>query len=207
MDRKSHWEHLYETNAADAVGWFQPDPSASLRLLDAAGMTTTSAVIDVGGGDSRLVDRLIDRGLRRIFVLDISRAALVRAQARLGALRDRVVWIEANVTDDWNVPAVDIWHDRAVFHFLTDAADRRRYVERLRRAVKPGGSVVMATFALDGPENCSGLPVVRYSAATLSAELGAEFVCEESFGDLHRTPSGVIQPFCYARFSRKRAGA
>jgi SAM-dependent methyltransferase len=134
-------------------------------------------------------------------VLDVSGAALERAKARLGAIQDRVTWIEADVTGEWNVPSVDIWHDRAVFHFLTDAEDRHRYVEHLRRAVKPGGAVVMATFALDGPERCSALPVVRYSPETLSAELGSEFQLLESSRELHRTPSGALQSFWYARFA------
>ena len=165
-------------------------------------MTTASCVIDIGGGDSRLVDRLVERGLQCVFVLDVSGAALERAKARLGTRQEHVTWIEADVTGDWVVPAVDIWHDRAVFHFLTDASDRRHYVEPIRRAVKPGGAVVMATFALDGPEQCSGLPVVRYSSETLSTELGSEFRVTESRHEQHQTPSGNVQSFCYTRFTR-----
>jgi SAM-dependent methyltransferase len=165
-------------------------------------VTTDSRVIDIGGGDSRLVDRLVDRGLRGIFVLDVSGAALARAKARLGEQQTRVAWIEADVIGRWDVPAVDIWHDRATFHFLTDPDDRRRDVEHVRRAVKPGGAVVMATFALDGPEKCSGLPVMRYSPATLNVELGSGFLVAESVNEQHQTPSGTMQAFCYTRFIR-----
>jgi ubiquinone/menaquinone biosynthesis C-methylase UbiE len=165
-------------------------------------MTTDSRVIDIGGGDSRLVDRLVDRELHSIFVLDVSGAALARAQERLGERQTRVRWIEADVTGEWNAPTVDIWHDRAVFHFLTDADDRQRYVAHMRRAVKPGGAVVMATFALDGPEKCSGLPVVRYSSETLNTELGSEFRVADSLNEVHHTPSSAMQSFCYTRFTR-----
>lgn len=202
LDRKAHWERVYTTKASDAVSWFQSEPTVSLRLLDAAGVTPESRIIDVGGGDSRLVDRLLERGLRRVFVLDVSGAAIARAKARLGEQQTRVTWIETDVNGEWHVPAVDIWHDRAVFHFLTDPDDRRRYVEQLHRAVIPGGAVVMATFALDGPEKCSGLPAMRYSPETMSAELGSEFRIVESLNDKHQTPSGTTQSFCYTRFAR-----
>ena len=199
---KTHWEHVYETKASNAASWFQPEPTVSLRLLDAAGMTTDSRVIDIGGGDSRLVDRLLDRGLHSIAVLDVSGVALARAKARLGERQHRVTWIEADATGEWDVPIVDIWHDRAVFHFLTDPDDRQRYVAHLRRSVRPGGAVVMATFALDGPAKCSGLPVVRYSSETLNAELDSEFQIAESLNEMHHTPSGAVQSFCYTRFIR-----
>ena len=204
-NRKAHWDRIYTTKASDAVSWFQPEPAASLLLLDAAGMTATSRIIDIGGGDSRLVNRLVERGVKCVFVLDVSGAALERAKARLGQRQEQVVWIEADVTGEWEVPIVDIWHDRAVFHFLTDASDRHRYVEHMRRAVTPGGAVVMATFAPDGPEKCSGLPVVRYSPETLSAELGSEFRVVESLLEQHQTPFGTVQSFCYTRFRRLSA--
>ena len=136
-------------------------------------------------------------------MLDVSGAALSRARARLGDQADRVRWIEADVTAEWAVPAVDVWHDRAVFHFLTEADDRTRYVAQLRAAVKPGGTVIMATLALDGPERCSGLPVCRYDAAGLAAELGAGFALVEAVAEAHRTPSGNTQAFNYSRFVRE----
>jgi SAM-dependent methyltransferase len=202
MNRKAHWDRVYATKASDAVSWFQPEPALSLRLLVAAGMTPESRVIDIGGGESRLVDRLIERGLRHMFVLDVSAAALARARTRLGIQGERVTWIEADVTGEWEEPSVDIWHDRAVFHFLTEAEDRRRYLAHMRRAVRPGGAAVIATFALDGPDRCSGLPVVRYSPETLSTEIGREFRLSESLHEQHHTPSGTVQSFCYALFTR-----
>jgi SAM-dependent methyltransferase len=142
----------------------------------------------VGGGDSRLVDHLVARGLRCVTVVDISGVALSRAMERLPGAP--VTWIEADVAGEWSAPPVDLWHDRAVFHFLADAADRARYVEHLRRILKSGGQAIIATFALDGPPKCSGLPVVRYSPETLSAELGPEFRLDETLRDEHHTPRG-----------------
>jgi hypothetical protein len=157
-------------------------------------------VIDIGGGDSRLADHLAARGVRCITVLDVSGAALRRAAERLPSAS--VTWVEADVTAEWTVPSVDLWHDRAAFHFLTDATDRARYIERLTNALKPGGQAIIATFALDGPSKCCGLPVMRYSGETLSAQLGPAFRLVETVSDEHRTPSGGVQPFCYNRFLR-----
>jgi SAM-dependent methyltransferase len=148
------------------------------------------------------VDYLLARGMTCVTVLDISGASLCRAKDRLGAQHECVSWIEADVTAEWEVPPVAIWHDRAVFHFLTDPNDRARYVTRLRQAVKPGGTVVLATFAPDGPEKCSGLPVQRYDAAALGAELGDEFALVADAFEQHRTPSDIVQLFCYAAFRR-----
>ena len=202
MNRQAHWDRIFSTKASDEVSWFQAEPAASLCLLEAAGMTTASRVIDIGGGDSRLVDRLLDLGVHRIVVLDISGRALARARARLGERQNRVTWIEADVTGAWDVGDVDIWHDRAAFHFLTDPDDRQQYVAHLRQAVTLGGAVLIATFALDGPATCSGLPVVRYSPETLGAELGSEFRMAESINERHQTPSGMVQSFCYTHFTR-----
>ena len=157
-------------------------------------------MIDIGGGDSRLVDHLIARGVRCVTVVDISGAALRRAAARLPGTP--VNWIEADVTSAWTAPHADIWHDRAAFHFLTDPTDRARYVERLWSVLKPGGHAIVATFALDGPPRCSGLDVVRYSAGTLAAELGPRFRLVETLTDEHHTPMGTVQAFCYNRFIR-----
>ncbi len=159
-------------------------------------------MIDIGGGDSRLVDHLVARGLPCVTVLDVSAAALARARARLGGQADRVRWIEADVTGPWTAPPVDVWHDRAVFHFLTETEDRRRYVAHLRDIVKPGGTVIIGTFAPDGPERCSGLPVCRYDAAGIGAELGGGFTLAETVTDSHRTPAGAVQAFSFSRFLR-----
>ena len=147
------------------------------------------------------MDFLVARNVGCICVLDISRAALDRAAARLGDAARRVQWIEGDVTGDWAVPSVDIWHDRAVFHFLTDGLSRLRYRERLAQAVRPGGSAIIATFALEGPERCSGLPVVRYSPESLEAELGGGLRLMEAVREAHKTPSGTTQEFWYSRFS------
>ena len=156
-------------------------------------------MIDVGGGDSRLVDRLVDRGVECLTVLDISAAALRRARARLP--NAPVTWIEADVAGVWSVVPVDFWHDRAVFHFLTDSEDRARYVEHLKGSLKPGGQAIISTFALEGPPKCSGLPVVRYSPQDLAAELGASFRLEETARETHPTPFGSTQEFWYTRLS------
>ena len=157
-------------------------------------------MIDIGGGDSRLVDHLVARGVQCLAVLDISAAALRRAAARLPGAP--VTWIEADVAGEWSAPPVDRWHDRAAFHFLTDAADRARYVAHLTQVLKLGGQAIIATFALDGPQKCSGLPVVRYSAETLAAELGPTFRLVQTLTDEHHTPTGGVQRFCYNRFIR-----
>jgi SAM-dependent methyltransferase len=159
-------------------------------------------MIDIGGGDSRLVDFVLGQGAGCLCVLDISGAALQRARERLGEAARRVNWIEADVTGDWHVPAVDVWHDRAVFHFLTAANDRARYVAHLRTALRPGGSAIIATFAPEGPERCSGLVCMRYSPNALQDELGEGFRLEEWVREHHETPFGTIQQFGYHRFIR-----
>ena len=207
MSRTEHWDRVYTAKGDLEVSWFESDPATSLSMLDAAALSTDSCVIDIGGGNSRLADRLVERGLTCITVLDVSAVAIARARARLGEAAGRLRWIVADVTGDWTPPAIDLWHDRAVFHFLTEPADRARYVERLTQAVRPGGSVVIATFAPDGPETCSGLPVVRYSADALAATLGPTFRLEQSLTRTHGTPWGSSQAFQYARFSRPSRGA
>jgi hypothetical protein len=159
-------------------------------------------VIDIGGGDSRLVDCLLDRQLSCLSVLDISGAILARARRRLGPAQGRVRWIESDVTDEWPVPKVDIWHDRAVFHFLTSANERQHYRARIREALRPRGSAIIATFAMEGPEMCTGLATTRYSPETLEAELGPPFRLEEAVRETHLTPFGAGQAFWYCRLTR-----
>lgn len=197
-----HWDAIYTSKGEQDVSWFEACPAVSLRMLEAAGLTSESCVIDVGGGTARLVDALVARGLDCLVALDVSDAALQRVRTRLGPRASVPVWIVSDVAGDWSSKPMDIWHDRAVFHFLTDPDDRARYVARLRQTLKPGGSAVIATFALDGPERCSGLPVVRYSPESLAAELGADFGLEESIAHTHVTPTGVPQSFQYSRFTR-----
>jgi SAM-dependent methyltransferase len=202
MDRRAHWQRVYTTKHEREVSWFETVPAVSLRLMEAAGLSPETCVLDVGGGDSRLVDELAARGLECLAVLDVSEAALQRAQARLGAAARVPTWIASDVTGNWSLKPMDIWHDRAVFHFLTDPADRVRYVAHLRETLKRGGTAIIATFALDGPEKCSGLPVARYSPEMLAAELGGEFTLIESVPHVHETPWGTPQSFQYSRFVR-----
>ncbi len=202
MDRYEHWQGVYTTKGERDVSWFESVPEVSLRLMEAAGLSSDTCVLDVGGGDSRLVDSLIERGVHCLAVLDVSAAALHRARTRLGAQAGVPTWIASDVTADWSLKPMDIWHDRAVFHFLTESADRATYQRHLRETLKPGGAVVIATFALDGPERCSGLPVARYSPETLAAELGDGFRLVASETHRHKTPSGGTQSFQYSRFVR-----
>jgi trans-aconitate methyltransferase len=150
------------------------------------------------------VDHLLARGADCVTVLDVSGAALARARTRLASVPNAVEWIEADVTGLWHTRPADIWHDRAVFHFLTEDADRVAYRDRLREMLRPGGTAIIATFAVDGPERCSGLPVMRYSAAALGAELGPELALVETLQEHHRTPGGTVQSFCWSRFTRDR---
>ena len=201
MERGPHWDRVYAKDARH-FSWFEEIPDASLRLIEAAGLSPTTRIIDIGGGDSHLVDELLRRGVRAIVVLDVSSTALARARQRLGPMAERVSWIEADVTGAWTCPEVDIWHDRAVFHFLTAETDRAAYVRHLRRTIAPGGTLIIATFAPDGPASCSGLPVRRYSPQTLARELGGGFTLEDAIDHVHRTPWGADQAFQYSRFSR-----
>jgi SAM-dependent methyltransferase len=203
MSSKQHWENVYSTKATDAVSWYQPQAELSLQMIAATGLQKTAAVIDVGGGASTLIDGLLAAGYSDLTVLDLSRAALAVAQARLGATASRVRWLEGDITGmQLRAGAFDLWHDRAVFHFLTEAQQRRLYVERLVDALKPGGHVIIATFADDGPTQCSGLPVMRYDAAQLAAELGERFELVQHQTAAHHTPFGTVQQFtwCWFRF-------
>ena len=201
--RAEHWESVYRTKSERDVSWFEAVPEVSLALIEAAGLSADTCIIDVGGGESRLVDALVARGCRCVAVLDISGEALRRARHRIAEPSASVVqWIEADVTGDWSCAPVDIWHDRAVFHFLVEPEQRRRYVAHLQQTLKAGGAAVIATFALDGPEKCSGLPVARYSPETLAAELGSEFMMVESRRHAHVTPWSAAQSFQYSRFRR-----
>ncbi|MGE0446467.1 MAG: class I SAM-dependent methyltransferase [Vicinamibacterales bacterium] len=202
MGSHAHWNTVYTTKGEREVSWFEPESSCSLQLIDAAGVTPRACVIDVGGGDSHLADALLERGFGCLAVLDISGAALRRAQDRLGAQASGVTWIEADVTREWSWRPVDVWHDRAVFHFLTAPADRDAYRRHLLDTLKVDGTAIIATFALDGPEKCSGLPVSRYSPALLAAELGDSLELIETMAHVHATPWGATQSFQYSRFRR-----
>lgn len=200
MDQSSHWEHVYRTKGPDQTSWFQPEASLSLALIQGVTPGLESSIIDVGAGASTLVDGLVTAGYRRITVLDLSVAALAQAHQRLAEsdITDAVTWRHADVlTVQLSAAAFDVWHDRAVFHFLTDAADRARYVAQVRHAVSPGGFVLVATFAEDGPMRCSGLDVARYSPHALHSEFGSDFRLVDSRREEHSTPWGARQAFTY----------
>jgi len=201
-DRSNHWESVYATRNAHEVSWYQVRPDASLRLIDRLGIGPGDAVIDVGGGASSLVDHLIERGFAELTVLDISSAALAAVQARLGARAERVAWLVGDITRLKPPGPFRLWHDRAVFHFLTTAEDRRAYVRTLTNALPSGSHAIIATFAADGPERCSNLPVCRYSPELLAAELGAGFALVEAFHETHVTPAQGQQKFIYCCFQR-----
>jgi len=195
---KEHWERVYRTKAAGELSWFQPHAERSLELIRRIAAGGPCRLIDVGGGASTLVDDLLEAGRFDVSVLDLSAAALQLAQARLGSRAASVHWLEGDVTTA-ALPgqAWDIWHDRAVFHFLTEPQARAAYVRQVRRALRPGGHVVVAAFGPEGPLQCSGLPVVRYAPEALHAEFGAAFVLVEHATEAHRTPAGKVQQFVY----------
>lgn len=203
MTRKTHWETIYANKKPDEVSWYQTHLEKSLEFIRRTGAFKTSRIIDLGGGASTLVDDLLASGFKEITVLDISKAAIQTAQTRLGQRAKDVTWLEADVT--WaSLPAYhyDVWHDRAVFHFLTNTEDRRRYVDVVNHALKPGGHLIVATFGPHGPLKCSGLDIVRYDPAKLHNEFGDDFVLIESFREIHRTPTGKEQDFIYLLLSK-----
>ncbi len=196
------WDWIYATRPMDGVGWFEPDPSNSRELVQRAVARGARSVIDVGGGASRLVDHVIGLDLDRIAVLDISEAGLAIARHRLGDAADSVMWVVGDLASVDDVGEFDIWHDRAAFHFLLDDAARRHYVELAERTVTIGGVAIVATFAEDGPERCSGMPIIRYEPEQLAQAFGASFRLVDSRRYLHHTPAGVPQQFQYSTLER-----
>jgi len=198
MNTQLHWENIYGTKAPNQVSWFRPHLETSLSFIERSAPSRTGRIIDVGGGESTLIDDLLARGYTDLTILDISQTAIDVTKARLGGLADRVEWIVADVTStDFPANAYDVWHDRAVFHFLTTGADRAAYVERVRKSVKRGGHVVIGTFGPEGPAKCSGLNVQRYDADSLHGEFGRRFRLIDSLKELHQTPFGTTQQFLY----------
>jgi len=199
--RREHWNQVYSTKAETDVSWYQPLPHLALSIINSVARKDTP-IIDIGGGTSRLVDELLTAGYSDLTVLDVSEAALARSKERLGVLADRVDWIASDITR-WEPPRRwGVWHDRAVFHFLTDPIDQSAYLAALEKGTAKGASVVISTFALDGPQKCSGLPVQRYSAETLAERLGSGFELKAQHPERHVTPSGASQEFVYAVFER-----
>jgi SAM-dependent methyltransferase len=199
---RNHWEEIYRKRSPEEVSWYQARPALSLAMIEATGASQDAAIVDVGGGASTLIDMLIAKDYRDLTVLDLSRTSLDHARVRLGASAGRVAWIEADVTT-WSPPRrYAVWHDRAVFHFLTDEHDRTAYVAALDRALDADGHFIVATFGPDGPDRCSGLPVERYDAERMAETLGAGFRLIETRHEDHVTPAGVMQSFLYQRYRR-----
>lgn len=198
MQSKEHWEQVYTTKAATGVSWFQEHAHQSVQLIDQTGVARDAGIIDVGGGASTLIDDLLNDGYSNLAVLDLSEAALSTARDRLGTPASDVTWLVGDITKvELPRNAYAVWHDRAVFHFLTTREEREAYVRAVLCAVKPGGHVIVATFAEDGPEKCSGLPVMRYSADGLHAEFGTPFTLLKQEREEHHTPAGAVQKFIY----------
>lgn len=199
--RSGHWDNVYTTKADDSVSWFEASPSFSLELIEASGIGL-GAVIDIGGGASRLVDALVAKGHARVAVLDLSRQALEIAKTRLGARADGVEWIVGDVTEWVPTSRYDLWHDRAAFHFLTDPEDQTAYAKALHSALKPGGVAIIGTFAPDGPEKCSGLPVARHDGASIGRIIGPDFTLIDERHRSHKTPGGAVQEFQFSSFRK-----
>ena len=204
MSSKTHWESVYHSKPADAVSWYAPHLESSLQYIGQAARGSDAAVIDVGGGESTLVDDLLAAGYRDLTVLDISSKALQDTRARLGPAGDRIHWLAADILEA-ELPAAgyEVWHDRAVFHFLTQPGQRERYVAQVLRALKPGGHAIVGTFGPEGPTQCSGLEVARYSPGELHGTFGLPFELIASSTELHRTPWGAPQQFVYC-FCRRQ---
>lgn len=201
MDPESHWQNIYAEKSPNSVSWFCAHDTPSLAILDTLQLTCTDPIIDIGGGSSTFVDDLLQRGFRDITVLDISATALDAARARLGPQSGTIKWVVGNVLDiDLPKRHYRLWRDRAVFHFLIEAKDRAAYLDQLKGSLVAGGDIIIATFASDGPERCSGLPVVRYDADDLHRELGKDFALMTSRKILHKTPAGNDQWFTYCHF-------
>ena len=202
MDSTDHWNEVYSKKTEAELSWHQDDPSVALDLMKKARLTSTSTVIYIGAGTSRLIERLLDLGLSDLSALDLSESALAAARVRLGEREMSVKWIVEDITRWEPTQTYDIWHDRAVFHFLVNPKDRIAYIQRLSRSVAPGGHAIIATFAIDGPAKCSGLPVARYSPTTLAETIGADFSLLTHQFYLHHTPWGNQQSFQYSLFRR-----
>lgn len=201
-DRKAHWEQVYDGKSPLQVSWFQQEPTLSLQLIENASVRKDAPIIDIGGGASVLVDRLLAKYYSHLSVLDISSSALEHAQERLGSLAKNVEWYTADVTEFHPPYRFSLWHDRAVFHFLTEKSDREKYLEVLKNALDPQGQVVIAAFAIGGPSKCSGLDIVQYDSARLMDVFGRDFSLVEEFLETHITPGNGQQNFCYFRLAR-----
>lgn len=203
MNTQAHWEKVYSTKRPTETSWFRPHLEASSSWIDRVAPDRSASILDVGGGESTLVDDLVARGFSNIAVLDISQTAIQHAKQRLGPASQRVTWLVEDILQArLTAGFYDVWHDRAVFHFLTQREQRATYIRQVASAVKPGGHILIGTFGLEGPERCSGLDVMRYDAESLHREFGSSFHLLESFHKLHETPFGTTQQFLYCSFVR-----
>ena len=203
MDRKKHWEQVYSTKSTEKLGWYKPHLQTSLTWIKELNLAADAPIIDVGGGASTLVDDLLDAGYRSITVLDISEKALSSVRARLGKKTELVTWLNCDITSvDLPTHHYELWHDRAAFHFLTELDQQRKYRDKLLKALKPGGRLIIGTFAPEAPPKCSGLPVQRYSQEQLGDTLGGEFELVRHQKEQHITPGGVEQMYLYCHFRR-----
>ncbi len=200
--RQAHWQSVYQNKEESEVSWFQERPASSIRLIERTGFDHAARIIDIGGGASRLVDYLLDLGYVDVTVLDVAEAALAKARTRLGSRAENAQWLVTDVTRWRPISVFGIWHDRAVFHFLVEAKDRKAYGAAMAAAVSTGGQAIVGTFALDGPERCSGLPVRRYDTKGLEAEFAPWFHTVETFAEDHVTPAGKTQKFLFCRMQR-----
>lgn len=203
FNKKVHWENIYNTKNLTQVGWYQEKPIVSLDFLSSAHLSKNSKIIDVGGGESRFVDYLLEMGFEDITVLDISESALLKVQQRLGDDAQKVKWIISDITEFQPSESYDFWHDRAAFHFLVDADDINNYVSLVQKALRPSGQMVIGTFSTDGPHKCSGIPIHQYSEDTLSAVFQDDFFKIKALYIDHITPSGQLQNFIFCHFKKK----
>jgi 2-polyprenyl-3-methyl-5-hydroxy-6-metoxy-1,4-benzoquinol methylase len=204
MHKKAHWETVYSTKSSDSVSWFQEHAETSLNFIKSLHLEKSAAIIDVGGGASTLVDDLLVDGYLCLSVLDLSKAALETAKKRIGPNSENVQWLEADVTEaQFSKHQFEVWHDRAVFHFLTKPEEREAYIKNVLHSVRPNGHIIISTFAEDGPTQCSGLPVMRYSADALQSEFGENFLLKEQLKESHNTPFGTTQKFVFCHFVKK----
>lgn len=203
FDRKSHWQNIYQEKSPLDVSWYQKAPKLSLELIHSTGVKKDEAIIDVGGGASVLVDFLCQEGYTAISVLDISENALASAKKRLDKLASRIEWFEADITEFTPPHQFSLWHDRAVFHFLSEEEDRKKYINTLKKSLRPNGHLIIAAFAIGGPTQCSGLQIVQYDSPKLESELGDEFKLVEERNEIHITPDEKEQKFAFFRFIRK----
>ncbi len=203
LTNKDYWERIYQNRSLSESGWYQPIPESSLNLIAASKISKEDRIIDVGGGDSLLVDHLLHLGYQDITVLDISQGAIEKAKKRLGPLAEKVTWICSDITEYQDSTTFDLWHDRACLHFLTQDADVKLYKEIVEQYISPKGTMILGTFSKTGPEKCSGLPIHQYDSNELTELFSGEFLSVESFETVHVTPSKTEQNYVFCRFKKK----